>query len=45
MLAGALYGMEGIPSKWLKALDQDVVKLITKQTEDLLNAPMDVVLL
>lgn len=45
MLAGALYGMEGIPAKWLKALDQDVVKLITKQTEDLLNAPMGVVLL
>lgn len=45
MLAGALYGMDGIPQRWLKALDQDVVRLITKQTEDLLNAPMNVILL
>lgn len=37
MMAGALYGSESIPGKWLRKLDTDVVKAIKKQTEALLG--------
>ncbi|MGR8935344.1 MAG: ADP-ribosyl-[dinitrogen reductase] hydrolase [Gammaproteobacteria bacterium] len=37
MLAGARYGVEGIPERWLGRLDQAVVERILKQTTDLLR--------
>lgn len=35
-LAGATYGVEAIPRRWLKALDRDVVAAIHKQVQGLL---------
>jgi len=40
MLAGALYGMDSIPSKWLRKIDQKVVKNIKVQTKKLLELPV-----
>ncbi|MGD9807802.1 MAG: ADP-ribosyl-[dinitrogen reductase] hydrolase [Deferribacterales bacterium] len=40
MLAGALYGIDSIPSKWLKKIDQTVVKDIKIQTKKLLELPV-----
>ncbi|MGE4318994.1 MAG: ADP-ribosyl-[dinitrogen reductase] hydrolase [Deferribacterales bacterium] len=37
MLAGALYGVDEIPGKWLKKLDREVVDAIKQQTETLLG--------
>lgn len=37
MMAGALYGLDAIPSKWTKKLDSDVIKAIKVQTEKLLS--------
>lgn len=43
MLAGAYYGLDGIPSRWLKKLDKDVKKLCEFQVERLLEiAPVNV---
>ena len=36
-LAGALYGVQGIPARWLKKLDPDVTAAISLQTQRLLN--------
>ena len=36
-LAGALYGIEGIPARWLKKLDPKVTTAIYIQTQKLLN--------
>ena len=36
-LAGALYGLDAIPSRWLKRLDPNVAAAIRKQTPDLLT--------
>jgi ADP-ribosyl-[dinitrogen reductase] hydrolase len=36
-LAGALYGVQGIPARWLKRLDPAVVTAIYKQTPQLLK--------
>jgi ADP-ribosyl-[dinitrogen reductase] hydrolase len=38
-LAGALYGVEGIPARWLKKLDPAVTAAICQQTPRLLNLP------
>lgn len=38
MLAGAYYGMEGIPKRWLKKMDQKVIGEIEKLTERLVAA-------
>jgi ADP-ribosyl-[dinitrogen reductase] hydrolase len=37
MLAGALYGVNNIPSKWLRKLDTKVVDAVSEQTGRLLN--------
>ncbi|MGZ5001115.1 MAG: ADP-ribosyl-[dinitrogen reductase] hydrolase [Methylomonas sp.] len=37
MLAGARYGVEQIPARWLKVLDQSIVDRIRLQTEELLR--------
>ena len=37
MLAGARYGLQAIPPRWLDALDRQVVEQIQSQTRDLLN--------
>jgi ADP-ribosyl-[dinitrogen reductase] hydrolase len=37
MLAGAKYGVDAIPKRWLKSLDQDVHKKIKSQTKALLS--------
>jgi ADP-ribosyl-[dinitrogen reductase] hydrolase len=37
MLAGAKYGVDAIPKRWLKALDQDVHQKIKSQTKALLS--------
>ena len=37
MLAGARYGLQAIPPRWLDALDRQVVEQIQAQTRDLLN--------
>lgn len=37
MLAGACYGLAGIPSRWLEKLDKQVQHACTKQTEALLS--------
>jgi ADP-ribosyl-[dinitrogen reductase] hydrolase len=43
MLAGAYYGMESIPKRWLKQLDSNVAKQCTNQAEALLTlAPMEI---
>lgn len=36
MLAGAAYGVSGIPARWLKSLDAEVTRHIERQTEALL---------
>jgi ADP-ribosyl-[dinitrogen reductase] hydrolase len=36
MLAGATYGLEAIPSRWLQALDRDTAEAIRAQTPQLL---------
>lgn len=36
MLAGACYGMKGIPERWLYQLDQEVMQQCKKQADDLL---------
>jgi ADP-ribosyl-[dinitrogen reductase] hydrolase len=38
-LAGALYGVQGIPARWLKKLDPKVATAIFQQTQKLLNLP------
>jgi len=38
MLAGAYYGMEGIPKRWLKKMDQKVIGEIERLTERLVAA-------
>lgn len=38
MLAGAYYGMEGIPQRWLKKMDREVVAEIETATEKLVAA-------
>lgn len=44
MLAGAYYGLDGIPSRWLKKLDKDVRNVCEFQAERLLGiAPVGVV--
>jgi ADP-ribosyl-[dinitrogen reductase] hydrolase len=40
MLAGACYGMESIPAKWLNKLDPNVLSLIKIQVPALLNTPV-----
>jgi len=40
MLAGALYGYDSIPSKWLKKIDQKVLIDIERQTKALLELPV-----
>jgi ADP-ribosyl-[dinitrogen reductase] hydrolase len=37
MLAGAKYGVDAIPKRWLKALDQDVHQKNKSQTKALLS--------
>jgi len=37
MLAGAAYGMEAIPRRWLTALDPDITRRIKEQTQALLQ--------
>jgi len=37
MLAGAAYGVSAIPVRWLKSLDEDVVRRIERQTTALLG--------
>lgn len=37
MLAGARYGLEGIPERWLKVLDSEIAERIRRQTEGLLR--------
>ena len=37
MLAGATYGAQDIPSRWLRKLDKDVKEEIERQTDLLLN--------
>ena len=37
MLAGARYGHEAIPRRWLRALDPDIRQRCTRQAEDLLK--------
>lgn len=37
MIAGALYGMDAIPSRWLKKLDQDVRREVEEQAERLVH--------
>ncbi|MDD1620466.1 MAG: ADP-ribosyl-[dinitrogen reductase] hydrolase [Methylococcaceae bacterium] len=37
MLAGARYGLEGIPERWLAALDSEIASRIRRQTEELLR--------
>jgi ADP-ribosyl-[dinitrogen reductase] hydrolase len=37
MLAGALYGMAGVPEAWLKALDKDTGAACTRQAQSLLR--------
>jgi ADP-ribosyl-[dinitrogen reductase] hydrolase len=39
MLAGALYGMEEIPEKWLRALATDTAKQCVDQARHLINLP------
>ena len=42
MLAGALYGADAIPRRWLERLDYHVVKEIERQVEALLQlAPIN----
>jgi ADP-ribosyl-[dinitrogen reductase] hydrolase len=38
MLAGALYGVDAIPKRWLKKLDKDVKSEIEMQTQQLLKS-------
>ncbi|ADD67819.1 ADP-ribosyl-(dinitrogen reductase) hydrolase [Denitrovibrio acetiphilus DSM 12809] len=40
MLAGALYGMDSIPGKWLRKVDQNVISDIKIQTKKLLELPV-----
>jgi len=40
MLAGALYGYNSIPAKWIKKIDQKVLKDIRAQAEKLLELPV-----
>ena len=37
MIAGALYGFEGIPRRWLKALDRETARLCRRQALELLS--------
>ena len=37
MIAGALYGCEAIPRRWLKALDRETARLCRRQALDLLS--------
>lgn len=41
MLCGAAYGVENIPSYWLKKLDKHVIREVTEQTEALLRLARD----
>ena len=36
MLAGAHYGVDAIPARWLKRLDRDVSEAIVRQVDGLL---------
>ncbi len=38
MLAGALYGVDAIPKRWLKKLDKDIKSEIEMQTQQLLKS-------
>jgi ADP-ribosyl-[dinitrogen reductase] hydrolase len=40
-LAGALYGVQGIPVRWLRKLDSAVTASIFKQTPELLRLSRD----
>jgi len=40
MLAGALYGIDSIPAKWTKKLDQKVLEEIKVQSRQLLDIPV-----
>ena len=43
MLAGAYYGTDSIPKRWLKSLDKDIASLCTEQAEQLISiAPINV---
>lgn len=43
MLAGACYGMDNLPKRWLKQLDQNVMALCSTQAEELLAlAPISI---
>jgi ADP-ribosyl-[dinitrogen reductase] hydrolase len=37
MLAGALYGAEAIPERWLERLDPEITRRIREQVEGLLQ--------
>lgn len=37
MIAGAFYGLEALPQKWLKKLDRDVRELVEEQAEQLVK--------
>ena len=41
MIAGALYGFDAIPRRWLKALDRDTARLCRRQALDLLSLSAD----
>lgn len=45
MLAGALYGLEAIPQKWIKALNKDVYNKIEDQVHRILSTPFRVIAL
>lgn len=40
MMAGALWGMDSIPSKWTKRVEQKVIKDIKQQSKKLLELPV-----
>jgi ADP-ribosylglycohydrolase len=41
MLAGALYGIEAIPKRWLDSLDLEITAEIVSQTKGLLQGKDD----
>jgi len=41
LIAGALYGFDAIPRRWLKALDRDTARLCRRQALDLLSLSAD----
>jgi len=42
MLAGAYYGYDAIPRRWIKAIDKKIFRTIESQTEKLLFQPVNV---